>query len=117
MKTLFAAAVFFAILQHPAGCSAADNVAAAGGGATGARESAGASTLSGLVGYWSFDEGQGDTAANIMGVNGDLFSSRGIGSAVMAGAAWAEGKFGKAVRFERKDGARCAHLVTLIFPT
>src|SRR5574341_614065 len=31
------------------------------------------STAHGLVGYWPFDEGQGDTAANVMGHNGDLF--------------------------------------------
>lgn len=60
-----------------------------------------ASTLNGLVAYWPFDEGQGDTAANVMGLNGDLFVGGKVGSAVMPNATWAEGKYGKAARFER----------------
>jgi len=60
------------------------------------------STLHGLVGYWPFDEGQGDSAANLMGRNGDLFGAGPIGGAKIADAAWTEGKFGGAVRFEGK---------------
>src|SRR3990172_2692861 len=63
-------------------------------------QSAPASTLSGLVGYWPCDEGRGNTAVNLMDRDGDLFASGNIGSAVMPKASWAEGKFGKAMRFE-----------------
>ncbi|MBL9179594.1 MAG: LamG domain-containing protein [Verrucomicrobiaceae bacterium] len=93
MRTLCLAAVILTVSQ----CGAA---AQAGGRAAGTDESPASSTVTGLVGYWSFDEGRGDVAANVMGANGDLFSSRGIGSAVMGSAAWAEGKSGKAARFE-----------------
>jgi hypothetical protein len=45
----------------------------------------------GLVGYWSFDEGQGATAADA--------SARGHHGTV-AGAAWTQGKFGGGLRFD-----------------
>lgn len=61
-----------------------------------------ASTLNGLVAYWPFDEGQGGSAANALGRNGDLFGDGPIGGAKIADAAWTEGKFGGAVRFEGK---------------
>ena len=48
----------------------------------------------GLVGYWKFDEGEGDITRD---------SSSNIGSAIIEGAAWQEGKFGKALLFDGED--------------
>lgn len=72
-------------------------------GETRTPDAAAVSTPNGLVGYWPFDEGQGDTAANVVGLNGNLFVDGRIGGAVLPNAAWAEGKFGRAARFEH-DG-------------
>lgn len=101
MRTPRIVAIGFALLLGPPG-------GFVGGGALlgdeGAVEPslAGASTLNGLVAYWPFDEGQGDTAANLMGLNGDLFGEGAVGVAKVAGAAWAEGKHGGALRFGSK---------------
>jgi len=93
MRTLCFAAVILAVSQ----CGAA---AQAGGRAAGTAESPASSTVTGLVGYWPFDEGRGDVAENVMGRNGDLFVDGKIGGSVMENMAWAEGKSGKAARFE-----------------
>lgn len=102
MRKLFIVSVFFAVLQCEADVLPAASVIQESGELAKAAQSSASTTLSGLVGYWPFDEGQGDTAANIMGLNGDLFTEGKIGSAVMENVAWVEGKFGKAVRFEPK---------------
>jgi hypothetical protein len=47
---------------------------------------------SGLLAYWSFDEGQGDQAANTGSPNAEF--------AVLRGAKWIDGKRGKAVEFD-----------------
>lgn len=57
------------------------------------------STLSGLVAYWPFDEGHGNSASNVMGLEGDVFSSREIGQASMSNAVWARGRLGQAMKF------------------
>lgn len=99
MTTLHIAAMVCAILQGGVDGIRVGTVVEAGGEAPRAAQSAASSTLDGLVGYWSFDEGEGGAAANVMGANGDLFVDGEIGTAEMGGASWAEGKFGKAARF------------------
>jgi len=91
-----------ALLRAEEGGRQGAATAQASGGEAKAAEASASSTLNGLVGYWPFDEGRGDTAANVMGLNGDLFVAGKIGGAVMENVEWAEGKFGKAVRFEIK---------------
>jgi parallel beta-helix repeat protein len=48
----------------------------------------------GLVGYWSFDEGSGTTASDSSGNRND---------GTIYGAAWTDGKFGKALSFDGTD--------------
>ncbi len=68
------------------------------GSAARVSEAAGESGIRGLVGYWSFDEGQGtDTAANVVRNAPGLFGSTGTASLIEA--AWVEGKLGKALDF------------------
>lgn len=57
------------------------------------------SPVRGLAGYWPCDEGQGGRAANLVGRNANLFGS--TGDAVGQGIAWADGRFGAAVHFDR----------------
>lgn len=46
----------------------------------------------GLIGYWKFDEGKGDTAKDSSGNNND--------GVLVRGPQWVEGKFGKALKFD-----------------
>ncbi|MEK7397513.1 MAG: hypothetical protein AAB116_11315, partial [Candidatus Poribacteria bacterium] len=46
----------------------------------------------GLVGYWSFDEGKGDIAADSSGNKND--------GKLIRNPEWVEGKFGKALKFD-----------------
>ncbi len=102
MRTLVIAAVFCAVPPCGVAFLPARMVGQTSGEETKPAEASASSALNGLVGYWPFDEGQGDTAANVMGLNGSLFVAGKVGAAVMGNTTWAEGKFGKAARFERK---------------
>jgi Concanavalin A-like lectin/glucanases superfamily len=50
----------------------------------------------GLVAYWSFDEGKGNTAVNAVGARGDLLGC--TGNAVASSPSWTAGKSGTAVQ-------------------
>lgn len=51
--------------------------------------------VSGLVGYWSFDENEGDIAKDLSGNRND--------GTLINGPIWTEGKFGKALSFDGVD--------------
>jgi hypothetical protein len=53
--------------------------------------------LDGLVGYWPFDEGKGDRAANLMGENSNIFGN--TGDAAAPDLDWTTGRFGGALHF------------------
>ena len=56
-----------------------------------------ATTVSGMVGYWPFDEGQGNAAGNALRQHTDLFGSS--GAAMVLDPRWVEGKSGTALDF------------------
>ncbi|MBN1669717.1 MAG: hypothetical protein JXR37_01710 [Kiritimatiellae bacterium] len=75
------------------------------------------SLLNGLVGYWPFDEGGGEVAANVMCPQGDVMGCTGKGR-VSAKAEWVDGRFGKALgsaaaEIERLDTLLCDHDITI----
>jgi hypothetical protein len=61
---------------------------------------AGATADPDLAGYWPFDEGQGATAANVVGTNAGK---------VQAGLTWVDGKKGKALLFNGADHVVIPH--------
>jgi hypothetical protein len=71
-----------------------------------------ASSENGLVGYWKFDEGSGNTAADSSG-NGNT-------GALQNGPVWVDGKYGKALRFDgvsnyvRVEDSNSLHLSTAV---